>query len=174
MTQRKILTHNGSGDMAEYAGVIQSAGAGSAGDVPVVDATGRLDISWMSSGVGPENEQIIASESLAAGDFVNVYNNAGVANYRKADTSASGGLAKRAHGYVMAAVASGGTALVFIDGNNNQVTGLTAGEVFLSDSTPGRPTNTPPAGTGKIVQLLGVAVSATQLNTGFGGPILLA
>lgn len=174
MTARKLLTHNGTGDMAEYAGVVASAGAASAGDVIVGDATGRIDPSWLPTGVGPENEVITASEALSAGDFVNVYNNAGTVNCRKADASASGGLAKRAHGYVLAAVASGAAATVFTDGKNNQVTGLTGGEVFLSDTTPGKATNTPPTGTGKIVQSLGVAVSATELNTNFGRPILLA
>lgn len=174
MTTRKLLTHTGTGDMAEYAGITTSAGAASAGDVPVLDATGRLDPSMMPPGVGAENEVIVASGALGNGDFVNVYNNAGTANCRKADASASGGLAKRAHGYVLAAVASGANATVYTDGKNNQVTGLSAGEVFLSDTTPGKATNTPPTGSGKIVQSLGVAVSATELNTGFGRPILLA
>lgn len=173
MTARKIATHNGSGDFAEYTGLVQSAGAASAGDVIVGDANGRIDPSWLPTGVGPENEVITASEALTADDFVNIFNNSGTANCRKADASASGGLAKRAHGYVLGAVASGGAATVYADGKNNQVVGLTAGEVFLSDTTPGKPTNTPPAGTGKIVQSLGVAVSANELNIGFGRPILL-
>ncbi|MCJ2019605.1 hypothetical protein MKK84_19565 [Methylobacterium sp. E-065] len=174
MTARKLLTHNGSGDMAEYGGLSASAGAGSAGDVPVLDATGRLDPSFMPSGVAAENEVIAATEALAAGDFVNIYNNAGTPACRKADGSASGGLAKCAHGYVLVAVASGANATVYTDGKNNQVTGLTAGEVFLSAATPGKATNTAPTGTGAIVQSLGVAASATEINTGFARPILLA
>ncbi|WP_066918137.1 hypothetical protein [Methylobacterium sp. CCH5-D2] len=174
MTARKILTHNGTGDMAEYAGATASTGAASVGEVIVADASGRLDPSWLPSGVGPENEVIVTSEALVAGDFVNVYNNAGTATCRKADASASGGLAKRAHGYVLAAFASGAAATVYTDGKNNQVSGLTGGEAFLSDTTPGKATNTAPTGSGKIVQSLGVAVSATELNTNFGRPILLA
>ena len=37
-----------------------------------------------------------------------------------------------------------------------------------------KPTNTAAVGSGKIVQSLGVAVSATEINTGFARPILLA
>ncbi len=172
MTARKIITHNGTGDMVEYTGVTVSAGAASAGQVPVLGADGRLDPSLMPSGVSAENEVMAATEALAAGDFVNIYNNAGVAACRKADASA--GLTKRAHGYTLAAVASGANATVFTDGKNNQCSGLTAGDVFLSAATPGKPVNVPPTGSGNIVQSLGVAASATEINTGFQRPILIA
>jgi len=75
---------------------------------------------------------------------------------------------------VLVGVASGANATVYTDGKNNQVTGMTPGEVFLSDTTPGKATANAPQGTGKIVQSLGVTVSPTELNTNFGRPILLA
>lgn len=172
MAPRKLLTHNGTGDMAEYAGITASAGASSAGEVGVLGPNGRYDISMMPDGVGPENEVIVASEALAASDFVNVYSNAGTATCRKADASA--GLGKRAHGFVKAAVAAGANATVFTDGKNDQLSGLTPGEVFLSAATPGKVVAAAPTGSGQIVQSLGVAVSATELNTSFARPILLA
>lgn len=156
----KYLTTSG-GDLVEAQTVQSSAGAGDSGKIPGLDANGRLDTSMMPSGLGAENESIIASEALSAGDFVNVYNNSGTPTCRKADATAS---AKRAHGYVLSNVSNGAMALVYTDGKNDQVSGLTAGDVWLSAAVPGRATNTAPTGSGQIVQKLGVAVSATEVN----------
>lgn len=124
MTARKLLTHNGSGDQVEYAGITTSAGAASAGDIPALGANGRLDQSIMASGNGPENGVLPATEALSAGDYVNAYLNAGTWSCRKADASASAGLSKRAHGYVLVAVAQGVNATVFTDGKNSYREGL--------------------------------------------------
>lgn len=174
MTARKLLTHNGSGDQVEYAGITTSAGAASAGDIPALGANGRLDQSIMASGNGPENGVLPATEALSAGDYVNYYLNAGTWSCRKADASASAGLSKRAHAYVLAAVAQNANATTYTDGKNDQCSGLTGPEVYLSDTVPGKAVSTPPTGSGKIVQSLGTATSATEVNTNFGRPILLA
>jgi hypothetical protein len=124
------------GIATEIFGVQTSAGAGNAGDIPALDDTGRLDMTMMPVGISSEVTTAIASEALAAGDYVNLYNNAGVINVRKAD--ASGGVAKRAHGYVLAAVLNGGTATIYYGNLNNQKTGMTIGSTYyLSGVTPG-------------------------------------
>jgi hypothetical protein len=174
MTARKLLTHTGSGDLAEYGGVTASAGAASAGDIPALGPTGRLDQSMMPSGVGPENGVLPATEALSAGDWVNYYLNAGTWSCRKADGSASAGLSKRAHGYVLVAVAQGASATTYTDGKNDQCSGLTGPEAYLSDTVPGKAVSTPPTGSGKIVQSLGTAISATEINANIARPILLA
>ena len=142
-------------------GAITSAGAGSSGKVPVADATGRIDQSYMPVGVVPETGSIVASEALADGDFVNVWNNAGVFNVRKADGSVAG---KEAHGFVLAAVALSGTATVYFEGANTHLTGLTAGPRFLSVTTPGGSQAAAPSGSGQVSQILGTAYSATSLT----------
>jgi hypothetical protein len=151
---------NNSGTLTEKEATVVSAGAGDAGEIVALDNTGRLDQSVMPVGIGPDVSQITASEALAAGDFVNVYNNSGTANVRKADATTAG---KQAHGYVLAAVDNGDPATVYFEGSNTQVSGATPGPVFLATSAGGF-TSTAPSASGNVVQRLGVAVSGTEIN----------
>jgi hypothetical protein len=113
---------------------------------------------------------ITASEALAAGDLVNVWNSTG-AKVRKADASVAG---KEAHGFVLAAVSSAASATVYFEGTDTQVTGQTPGVVYLSATTPGLATTTPPSGTGQVVQRVGFATSATAINFQSLPPVVLA
>lgn len=164
---------NQNGFPTEVEATVVSAGAGNAGDIPALDSTGRLDSSVLPSGIGADTAIIEASEALAAGDYVNVWADAGAFKVRKAD--AAGGTAKMAHGFVLSAVASAANATVYFEGSNTQVTGMTPGNVWLSATTPGLGVATPPTGSGQIVQPLGTAVSATVVNVEIGRqPIVLA
>jgi hypothetical protein len=169
----RIPALNASGvlDSSLLNGTVTSTGAPSAGKTPILDPTGRLDASTMPVGIAPETGSITASEALADGDFVNIWNNGGTPNVRKADASTTG---KEAHGYVLAAVASSGTALVYFEGANTHLTGMTAGPRFLSSTTPGGTQGTAPTGSGQIVQNLGIAYSATVLTFEPQQPIALA
>lgn len=136
---------------------------GTANAIPAGDTTGRLDISWMPVGVGQEVTTAIASEALTAGNFVNLYNNAGTLNVRKADATTN---AKPAHGFVLANVSSSGTATIFrISNTNTALAGLTIGGEYYLSTTPGAViisgSFTPASG--NIVQYLGIADSATSL-----------
>lgn len=161
---------NSTGTLTEQAAVQTSAGAGNAGNIPALDSTGRLDNSMMPVGIGADTAVITASEALAAGDFVNVWNSTG-AKVRKADASTSG---KEAHGYVLAAVSNAAAATVYFEGSNTQVTGATPGVVYLSATTPGGFTSTAPSATGQTVQRIGFATSATVINMQSNVPIVLA
>jgi len=159
----KIPALNASGvlDTTILNGTVVSTGNPSAGQTPILDGTGRLDQSTMPVGVVPETASVVASEALADGDFVNIWNNAGTPNVRKADASVTG---KEAHGFVLAAVASAGTALVYLEGSNTHLTGLTAGDRYLSVTTPGGTQGTAPSGSGQVVQQVGVATSSTSIK----------
>jgi len=146
-----------------------SAGAGDAAKIVQLDGTGRIDSTMLPVGVGADVATIAAGENLAAGDFVNVYNDSG-AKARKADATTSG---KEAHGFVLAAVTSGNNATVYFEGTNTGVTGLTPGVVFLA-TTAGVATGTAPSSSGNVVQRLGVAVSATAVNFEPHPPVVLA
>lgn len=155
-------------------GVLTEQAASEISAVEAVVATGadgKIDISFMPTGIGADTVQITASEALSGGDLVNIYNNAGTASVRKADGSTTG---KVAHGFVLAAVASAATATVYLAGLNTAVTGLTPGPQFLSDTTPGGSTDTAPTTAGHTVQSVGVAVSATALQFAPSDPITLA
>lgn len=146
-----------------------SAGAGDAGKIVQLDASGRLDVTVMPVGIGADTGSITTSEALAAGDFVNIWNSSG-AKARKADATVAG---KEAHGFVLTAVASGAQATVYFEGTNTAVTGQTPGNAFLS-TTAGRSAASAPTGSGNVVQQVGVAVSATSVNFERGTPVVLA
>jgi hypothetical protein len=149
-----------------------SAGVGSAGGIPQLDANGKLDSSFMPSGIGADTTVAPATEALSAGDFVNFWSNAGVLSVRKADASAANG-GKKADGFVKTAVANAANATVLNEGQNDQLGGLTIGaEYFLSATTPGAVTNVPPTTAGQTVQYLGKAVTATTVTTEIDTPIL--
>lgn len=157
------------GVLTEVPGAASSAGAGDAGKIPQLDGSGRLDSSMMPVGLGADTAVIAASEALSAGDLVNVWNSSG-AKVRKADATVAG---KEAHGFVLAAVASGANATVYFEGSDTGVTGLTPGPQYLS-TTPGQASNVAPSGSGNVVQRVGVATAATALNAEFGQPLVLA
>ena len=161
--------YNNAGTTTEKAAIQSSAGAGDAGKIAALDSTGRWDSSMMPVGIGADTQTITASEALAAGDLVNVWNSTG-AKVRKADASTSG---KEAHGFVLSAVSNGASATVYFEGTNTQVTGLTPGVQFLS-TTPGLATATAPSGSGNVVQRVGFATAAAALNFQSQPPIVLA
>lgn len=122
---------------------------------------GTIDTSVLPPGIGTDTASVVASEALAAGDFVNIWDNAGTANVRKADATTAG---KEAIGFVLEAVLSTASATVYFEGRNTQLTGLTPGARQYLSTTPGGRTETAPATAGNVVQHLGAAYSATALN----------
>ena len=151
-----------------------SAGAADAGKVPALDSSGKLDESMMPAGIGAATQILPASENLSAGNFVNIWADAGTAKVRLADNSNG----RPADGYVLDAVSSAADATVYpLDGTNSELTGLTPGaEYWLG--TAGGVTDTPldetdAASANKISQYLGKAKSATELITTDDGYVVL-
>lgn len=159
------------GVLSEIRGVQSSAGAGNAGDLVALDDTGRIDNTMMPVGIGAETKTVLASENLAAGDWVNLYDNGGTLNVRKADATSAG---KPADGFVLAAVTSGNNATVYTDGINTQVSGLTAGGNVFLGTTAGAGVQTAPSGAGNVVQRVGKSVAAGEVVFERGEPVTLA
>lgn len=113
---------------------------------------------------------VVASEAVSAGQYVNIFNDGGIAKVRLAAATAP---SLQAHGYAKTSGAAGDTIQVSFDGLNTNALGQTPGLVFLS-TTPGMGTDTPPAAAGQIVQRIGVAVSATEMSFNLGLPITLS
>jgi hypothetical protein len=168
----KLPALNGSGvlDSTIVNSKTTSAGAGDSGKLPALDGTGKLDNSFMPTGIGAETAAVATSESLVAGNLVNVYNVAGTATVRKSDATTVG---KEANGFVLASFTHPTTATVYLGGLNTGVTGLTPGKQFLS-TTPGATSATAPSGSGNVVQVVGVATAAAALAFQPSPPIVLA
>lgn len=71
MPGEKFLQHDGTGGSTEVEAT-QAGGAGNEDKIPSLDANGRLASTMMPTGIGADTETIEASETLAAGDFVNI------------------------------------------------------------------------------------------------------
>jgi len=162
---------NVAGQITEViAGITTSTGSADAGKLPALDDSGRLHVSFLPIGIGADTQIVVASEALAAGDNVNIWNDTGTPKVRKADATSSG---KGANGFVLASVGSGGNAEVYFEGSNTAVSGKTAGKQYLA-TTAGLSSATPPTGTGNVIQIVGFATSATVVNFQSGTPIVLA
>lgn len=141
----------------------QTGGAGSENKIPSLDANGLIDVTMMPVGIGADTASIVASENLAAGDFVSIWDDAGTIKVRKAIADGTG---KTADGFVLDSVLTAANALVYFEGRNTQKSGLTGGAIYyLSASVAGDITATAPSGSGNEVQRIGRAYSATAVTT---------
>lgn len=152
----------------EVSTVDSSAGAGDDGKIPSLDATGRLDNTFMPTGIGAASFVLETSDALSAGDFVNIWNDAGTAKVRLADNSNG----REANGFVDAAYAATNNATVFYGDQNADLTGLTVGTQYYL-ATAGGATSTQPTTAGAIIQALGKSVSATSMQVELAAPIEL-
>ena len=150
---------------------VTSAGAGDAGRIVKLDASGKLDMTLLPAGLGAETRAMQASEALAAGDLVNIWNSGGP-RMRKADATGAG---KDAHGFVLAAVASGASGTLYPEENVvTGLSGLTPGARQFLGTTAGTRSETAPVGSGQVAQIVGVALSATEMLFRPETPIVLA
>lgn len=159
----KTLLRLVSGKLKAIQATIISAGAGNDGDIVALDSSGKFDVSVLPVGVGPDVKNMVTSENLAAGDYVNIYDNVGTITARLADNSNG----RNCHGFVKDAVTSPAAVNVYFEGPNDDLSGLTLGARYYL-STVGQATATPltpVTDTGKNHQFLGVAISATEINT---------
>lgn len=150
-------------DPALVNAVTSSAGAGDTGKIVALDTAGKIDSTMMPVGVGADTHTFVASETIASGDLVNIWNDSGTPKVRKAD--ASGGASKAADGFVLVGVSSAATATVYFDGTITGLTGLTGGtNYFLSGAAAGTPTATAPSTSTWNCQFVGKALSSTELS----------
>lgn len=160
--------------MTEITALVTSSGAGDAGKIVQTNGAGKIDETLFPAGIGAEVRTMPAFEALTAGNLVNVFSDSGTLKARKADASvASAG--KRAVGFVKDNVSSGATATVYYGNVNDQLSGLTVGQVlFLSGTTAGGVTGTAPTTSGHIAQEIGIALSTTEALIEIQKPIVRA
>lgn len=170
MAAQKFLTLV-SGILTQISAITSSAGAGDEGKLPALDASGKLDTSFMPTGLGADTQVLTASEALSAGDLVNVWSNAGVFAVRKADATSVG---KPADGYVLSSVSSGAPATVYGTGTNTGVSGLSPGRVYLSSTAGGITQDVSTYTGGKVIQDVGFASASGELWFQRGTPITTA
>jgi hypothetical protein len=159
MAEKFIEWDATNGRYKQNEGLVVSTGASDAGKIPALDSGGKLDVSLLPSGIGAATVTVASSENLAAGQFVNLYDNAGTINARLADANAN----RRAHGFVLANVTSPANATVYYGDVNDEMSGLTVGAEYFLSETAGGVVTPAPTTSGSLAQRLGVAQSATEL-----------
>lgn len=172
MAGKKVLIYDtATGRTQQYTTVQTSAGAGSAGDVPALDANGLLNVNMMPVGFGDEVQSYVTTDNLTVGAVVNIYSNAGVATARLADGSVQ---TKPASGFVVAVSTQPAANNVYANGYNTGASGLAPGlPVWLSQTVPGAATTTVPTVAGGVAQQIGpAAVNATTYDFVLGYPII--
>ena len=158
MTDKYFKRDEVTGKFTEVIATVSGGTVGQAGGIIALDGTGRLDPSIMPVGVAADTYSGVAAEALTAGNNVYINSSGEVAKA----SAASGGV--DADGFVLSSFTSGATALVYFEGRNTALSGLTVGaRYYLSDSTPGGLTSTPVTGAGKRHQYIGKAITATTL-----------
>lgn len=142
-----------------------SAGVADADKIVALGANGKLDLSLLPTGVGPDLINVPSFENLTSGDYVNLFDDGGTVKARKADNSNN----RPAHGYVADTVVSPAVVNVFFEGANSNLSGLTEGaRIYLGVTGGIIETPLDPdllANDGKLHQFLGVAISDTEVNT---------
>ena len=161
MATQKVIKRRDDAAFEEVETVDTSSGVGDAGAVVSLGDGGYLDPSLLPPGVAADQLSVLASETLAAGDFVNLWDDAGTVKARKADNTTG----RRADGYVLTTVLADAPATIHYDDQNDQLTSLTPGTVYYL-GTAGGVTDTKPVG--QLVQQLGKAVTATMLQVDTG------
>ena len=167
----KFITLLTTGKQALISAITNSAGIADANKIVSTGTDGKLNISLFPAGVDVQAENAIASEALASGNWINIFDDAGVRKIRKADAANN----RPANGFVLEGIASGESGIFYAAGINAQLSGLAPGATyFLSADTPGTLTNTMPSLTsGNFVQFLGYASSATSLRFEYDEPIYI-
>jgi len=162
-----------SGRIKQVSSVVVSAGAGNDGDLVALDSSGKLDTSVLPSGIGATTTAATASETLSAGNIVNIWDDTGTTKVRKADATAEG---KEATGFVRAGFSSSATATIYLPGD--VITGLsslTPGARYYLNTTAGGITNDVSAfASGNVSQCVGIALTTSTLAFNPEPPITIA
>lgn len=112
-------------------------------------------------GQAGNNISFLASEAIAFGAAVNLYNNAGTLGVRNATSSVS---TKMCHGFALLPIASGTYGSVGMGGQLiTGLSGLTLGSNYWLSSIAGTIQTTPDIAAGHIEQYVGIALDAASL-----------
>ena len=163
----RFLTKAASGIQQLVNAITASTGATDANKIVGTNSEGKLDASFLPTSIGKAIVTATAGEALSAGAMVS-FTASGVVLADNTDT------AKIAQGFVLEAVASGGSATVYTSGVNSALTGLIPGAVYFLGTNGTVTTTAPVFAVGTVCQSLGYAQSATELVYDFAEPVEFA
>ena len=157
--------NNSTGELQEFNPITVSTGVADANKAVQTNSAGYIDKALIDPSIVPDIFVDTAIEALSAGDFVNI----APTGVRKADRSNG----RQADGFVLVAVANGAQATVYKDSKNTALSGLTKGSKYFL-GTAGAVTTSVTTTAGEILQFLGVAMSASEIDVEINRPIVRA
>jgi hypothetical protein len=161
MSTSKFLTVPTTGKTTLVSAISASTGATDANKIFMTNASGQIDASFMPPGVEIQVETANATEDLTSGNFVNIYDNGGTPGVRKAIAN---DVNKIANGFVLTSTLTGASATIFTKGVNTALASVEGSIYYLSATTSGLGTVTPPAqSVGNFQQTLGIGVPSGVL-----------
>ena len=149
-----------------------STGIVDADKIARTSSDGRFHLSLMPLGLEKELVSIATSETLASGDLVHIWDNAGTPAVRKADATATNKF--RAFGIVKDNYTHPSVADVYLTGAVSGYSGLTIAVPYFLSETPGLLTTTAPTTAEAIVQKIGESLSSTEIDLEIQQPVTLA
>lgn len=156
----KFLTVT-AGGLTQESAINTSAGAADGGKIIKLDAGGKIDSTMLPLEAGSEFD-VVASENLSQGDVINLFNDSGTLKARKADATDG---TKPGDGYAVEAISSAGTGTIHVGNGTLTKTshGFTLGARLYLATTAGAMTETPPSGSGNLVQRVGKVIDANTV-----------
>ena len=159
MALQKVLVLDSTLQPQQYSPLQTSAGVGSAGQIPALNAAGLIDSTMLPT---EAVASFTAKEAIAQGAFVNVTNVTGTWEVQNANATDA---TKPANGWAPNAISMGGTGPVNFSGVNPYVAAGTfavamAGqEAFLSTTAGSAVPSITAFATGNLIQVLGTLVA---------------
>jgi hypothetical protein len=161
MSANKFLSLPNTGKTTLLTAINASTGVSDANKIFTTNSVGKIDASFMPPGVEIQVETANATEDLVAGNFVNIYDNAGTPAVRKAIAN---DVDKIANGFILTNTLTGVSATIYTKGVNTSLVSTEGVQYFLSATTAGLGTITAPAQTvGNFLQVLGIGVPSGVL-----------
>lgn len=147
-------------NQTEKSATVVSAGVGNAGQIVALDTAGLIDPSCMPAGITPDQKAGTSNGTITAKDICYIETAGTITR-----ASAAAGTPHVGLGWALTSVATGQPITIQLQGIIAGLSALTPGaRYFLSNTTPGGITATPPSATGELWQYIGTALSATQLQ----------
>jgi hypothetical protein len=160
MATQKFITIDSTGKKILKGAIDTSTGVTDAGKLVGLNNDGKVDISMIPTSVGKVGCILTLSETITAGDWVNVFTDGTDYKARLADVSDS---AKVCHGYATANGVAGDNVLIMFEGLNDYLptTGLVNGNGYFL-GTLGKSVASPDLTlSAKFVQPLGYCVNTS-------------
>lgn len=160
MAADKYVEFGTGGALKEVQALDTSVGAGSSGRIVALDAIGKINSNMLPNSFDALIFNAETAQVLAIGDLV-YFRPDGTIGLARASAPE---LDKTAVGYATEVTAIGIFTDVRFDGIIEGLSGLTVGSrYYLDAANDGKLTITPPDGAGEIAQVVGWAISTTQL-----------